>query len=225
MPFHLELSALLCCALWALSYALIIRQARIDKRIGMPLIPLCANISYEFIFGFIFPDVAPVNLINQIWFGVDVILFWQLFKYGPEEFTDLLPRSWFVPTVLFTLGIVATGIWSITIELHDEVGGDYTGWGDQVFISAAMIALLTRRKSTAGQSMYIALSRMLGTIALVPVQLHLMPGSIFMNWTYAVFLMLDATYLTLLYRQFRKEGRDPWAFRTAPAMAPRLAMS
>nr|WP_222707310.1 hypothetical protein [Pontibacter qinzhouensis] len=36
---------------WTLAYLLLLRRGYIDKSYGMPMVALCANISWEFIFG------------------------------------------------------------------------------------------------------------------------------------------------------------------------------
>jgi hypothetical protein len=41
--------------LWTITYLLIIRRGVLDRTYGMPLVALCANLSWEFIFSFVFP--------------------------------------------------------------------------------------------------------------------------------------------------------------------------
>lgn len=215
MAFHHQILSILCLSFWIVSYVLILRQARVDRRVGMPLVPLCINVSYEFIFGFVYPDIPPMCHVNRLWFAVDLLLVAQYLRYGREEFTALLPRRWFVPSFVLTLVLAYVGVLAVTAEFNDYVGGNYSGWGDQLLLSASFIFMLTRRRSSAGQSMYIALSRVIGTICLIPVQHALMPNSPLMMYLYASFLILDAIYIVLLYRQCRVEGRPPWAWTAA----------
>lgn len=222
LPLHLQVLATVCFVGWAISYVLILRQARADRRVGMPLLPLCMNISYEFLFGYVWPDVPPICYSNQLWCLVDLLLVAQYLKYGAAEFTDLLPRRLFVPTFVAVLVAAFASIVVVTVEFNDYHGGNYTGWGDQLLISASFIALLTRRRSSAGQSMYIGLSRMLGTVALIPVQHHVTPHSRLLAYIFVVSPILDAVYLVMLHRQCRREGRDPWALRVTPAPAVAL---
>jgi hypothetical protein len=49
---------------WILTYVFIISKGFKDKTFGMPLIALCANISWEFIFSFVFPYGPPQSYIN-----------------------------------------------------------------------------------------------------------------------------------------------------------------
>jgi hypothetical protein len=41
--------------LWTVTYLLIIRRGFLDHTYGMPLAALCANLSWEFVFSFVFP--------------------------------------------------------------------------------------------------------------------------------------------------------------------------
>lgn len=194
---------------WAGSYLLLIRRAFKDHVYGMPLIPLCVNISYEFIFGFLHPDKPPMNYINIVWFFIDVVIAYQYLRFGKQEFTSYVSPKWFTPSFLLTLTTAFTGVLTLTYDFNDWQG-NYTGWGAQLLLSVAFIYLLARRRSVKGQSLYIALTRMIGTIALIPAQYLLAPRSKFLAFIYVAFLVFDLIYITLLARQCREEGINPW---------------
>src|SRR5688572_20547598 len=101
--FIYTLSCLTCFSLWSISYLLIIRRSFKDSVYGMPLLPLCANLSYEFIFGVLHPDQPPLNYANIVWFLIDLVIASQYLRYGKKEFTTYLPPNWFAPTFLVTL--------------------------------------------------------------------------------------------------------------------------
>lgn len=69
---------------------------------------------------------------------------------------------------------------------------------------------MIRRRSVKGQSLYIALSRVIGTLAVIPAQYLLTPKSKFLAFVYVAFLVFDLIYVTLLARQCRQEGINPW---------------
>ena len=58
---------------WTLVYILIINRGFQDRTFGMPLTALCANLSWEFIFSFIYPQNPPQNYINITWLAFDII--------------------------------------------------------------------------------------------------------------------------------------------------------
>jgi hypothetical protein len=72
-----------------LTYFFIISKGFKDKTYGMPLIALCANISWEFIFSFILPSSTPQLFINYLWFGLDCVIVFQFFRYYKNEFPNL----------------------------------------------------------------------------------------------------------------------------------------
>src|SRR5947209_19406555 len=79
-------------AFWTGTYLLIIRRSSLDHTYGMPLVALCANISWEFLFSFISPPQIIQHIVNLIWFSLDLIILIQLLRYGPREFPDLPKR-------------------------------------------------------------------------------------------------------------------------------------
>jgi len=93
-----------------------------DKTYGMPLIALCANISWEFIFSFVFPHTPPQLFINYLWFGLDSIIVIQFFKYGKNEFLNLSSKK------LYSIFVVLLGI-KFSIILFSGI----TLWGSKGF--------------------------------------------------------------------------------------------
>jgi hypothetical protein len=207
--FIYTLSCLTCFSLWSISYLLIIRRSFKDSVCGMPLLPLCANLSYEFIFGVLHPDQPPLNYANIVWFLIDLVIASQYLRYGKKEFTAYLPPNWFAPTFLVTLATAFAAILTFTYDLSDWQG-NYTGWGDQLLISVSFLYLLIRRRSVIGQSLYIALTRMIGTLSLIPAQYILTPRSKFLAFIYVAALVFDSMYVGLMIRQYRHEGLSLW---------------
>lgn len=201
---------------WLLCYVLILRRAALDRAPGMPLVALAANISWEFIFGFLDPDDPPMDTINQVWFFVDVALVWQALRYGRAEFEARWPRGSYLPMVALCLALA----FGMVLGVHREFGDDdgrYTAWGGNLLMSALFIQMLLQRGSSAGQSVWIALSKLVGTACFDLAQFTKTPswpveGGLgpLMTVMYLGCLVLDALYLWLLVRQLRREGRSPW---------------
>ncbi|MBP1152219.1 MULTISPECIES: hypothetical protein [unclassified Methylocaldum] len=204
-----NVSSIACLGLWGVAYLLIIRRAFKDRAYGMPLLPLCTNLSYEFIFAFLLPDDPPLNYANGIWFLIDLVIAYQYLRFGRKEFPSALPQRWFLPAFGLALVTAFAGILAITFEFQDW-HGNYTGWGDQLLISVSFPYLLVRRQSVKGQSVYIALSRMIGSIALIPAQYVLTPDSLFLAYVYIAFIVFDLLYIALYLRRCRSDGINPW---------------
>lgn len=146
---------------WTITYILIILKGFEDKTFGMPLIALCANISWEFIFGFIYPHGKTQRIINIIWFLFDVIIVGQFLMFGQAHLN--LPSLLFYLYFLIVLGISFWIIKFITHKLND-FKGIYSSLGQNLLMSILFVMMLINRDSIVGQSIYIALFKMLGTL-------------------------------------------------------------
>src|ERR1700704_5716639 len=104
---------------WTGTYLLIIRRSILDHTYGMPLAALCANISWEFLFSFIYPPNIIQHIVNLIWFSLDLIILIQLLRYGPREFSDLSKRV-FYALVSLALATSFCAVLFVTIEFHDS---------------------------------------------------------------------------------------------------------
>lgn len=203
-------SALACGVLWLIAYCLIIRRGFRERTYGMPLIPLCANFAYEILFGFVWPDDYPVYIVNIIWAGFDSIMVYQYLRYGLSEWPDHYPKRWFYPTFLTVFAMALIGISTLTLDTHDTHGGNFTGWGAQLLLSAGCITMLLRRNSPKGQSMYIALARTLGTASLIYAQESYERPLMFLRFIYIASPILDIAYMVLLHRICKAQGISPW---------------
>src|SRR5260370_39157432 len=106
-------------AFWTLTYLLIIRRSLLDRTYGMPLAALCANISWEFLFSFIYPPQIIQHVVNLIWFSLDLIIFIQLLLYGPREFAVLSKRI-FYTLVSLALATSFCAVLLVTVDINDS---------------------------------------------------------------------------------------------------------
>ena len=184
---------------WALTYILMIRRGFLDKTYGMPLVPLCANISWEFIFSFIYPHGPIQRPVNIVWFSLDLIVLLQLLKYGPREFIDLSKRAFYA---MFGLALVTSfcAVLFVSYEF-DDWDGVYSAFGQNLLMSVLFIAMLYARRSLRGQSVFIALSKMLGTgLASLAFYLYspLSEGSVLLPLLYVAILTFDLIYVVAM---------------------------
>ena len=147
--------------LWTLTYLLIIRRGFLEGTYGMPLVALCANLSWEFIFLFVFPHDLPQRAVNVVWFSFDLVILLQLLLYGPREFA-YLPRRAFYGVFALALATSFGAVLAVTFEF-DDFDGAYTAFGQNLMMSVLFIAMLRSRGSIRGQSVPIALLKMAGT--------------------------------------------------------------
>ncbi|MGN6708603.1 MAG: hypothetical protein ACTHJ7_01835 [Candidatus Nitrosocosmicus sp.] len=118
----------------------------------MPLIALCANISSEFIFSFVFPHTPPQLFIIYLWFGLDCIIVIQLLKYSKDEFPYLSSkRLYSIFVVLFISEFSLILISGITIG---EFKGVCTAFGQNLVMSILFIIMLYKRNSLSSVHLY-----------------------------------------------------------------------
>jgi hypothetical protein len=194
---------------WTLVYILIIRVGFQDKTYGMPVVALCANISWEFIFSFMHPHEPPQNYINIVWFVFDMIIVFQTLRFGKTALSQILPSRFFYPTLLLTLVVSFCAILAITYEFRDW-DGKYAAFGQNLMMSVLFISMLLKRRDVSGQSIYIALFKMLGT--LLPSILFFLrfPASVLLNFLYVSIFIFDFIYVAMLYEKHAELGINPW---------------
>jgi hypothetical protein len=191
---------------WTVVYLLIIRLSYKEQTYGIPIAALCANVSWEFIFSFIYPHEPPQIYINRIWFIFDVIIFYETVRFGKRVFA---PSNLFYPALISGLVLAFALILGITQEFTDR-DGKYAAFGQNLMMSVLFIAMLVRRPGVSGQSIYIAFFKLLGTL-LPSVLFYLrFPRSFLLNSLYCAIFLFDLAYLVMLYRRHRDLALDPW---------------
>ena len=186
-----------CALFWVLAYILIILRSFKDKSYGMPLVALCANISWEFIFSFILPLPAPQRYIVILWFGLDLIILLQFLLFGKSNFIEGFYKKIFYPLFLLTLISSFLTILLITQEFKDYIGM-YTAFGQNLLMSVLFINLLVRRNSTEGQSIAIAISKLIGTL-FAAILFYLYQRSALIIFFSMLTLFFDLAYIIILY--------------------------
>ncbi|AWZ04273.1 MULTISPECIES: hypothetical protein [unclassified Streptomyces] len=198
---------------WIYAYVALIRRASVDKHVGMPLGALALNFGWELTYGFVLPTPEVQKWMLVAWFGLDVIILAQALKYGRKEFPRIRPKL-YTAVVLGLVGYATLFHVLLGREFADFYG-IYGAMGINVFMSAAYIGLLRKRRSTKGQSMGVALSKLLGTFTVTIMFAGQFPDRWLLPFFGFTILVLDLTYMTLLRRQFLAEGRRPWSGKLA----------
>ena len=194
---------------WILTYIFVISKGFKDKTYGMPLIALCANISWEFMFTFVFAYGPPQSYINYLWFGLDMIIATQFLKYGKNEFLEWSSSKLyklFVVLLASEFSIILVG--SIAIS---DFRGIYSAFGQNLVMSILFIIMLSKRNGLRGQSIYIAIFKMLGT-GLTSLHYYLFEpitqSSFILPTLYVSIFIFDIAYIYLVLR-FYKRNKIP----------------
>nr|UUG60174.1 terpene cyclase [Mycoleptodicus sp. DH-2022a] len=151
--------------LWTTAYALYIRQSWKDQSYGMPILAICCNITWEFIYGVVYPPAMAEQIAFMPWIFIDLVLMYGTVKFGPREWkhSPLVARNL---TTILIIGVIMTlaAHWLFAIQFKDVTDASFwSGYFCQVVVSWSAIAQLISRCSTRGHSMTIWAYRFLGT--------------------------------------------------------------
>jgi len=195
--------------LWTLTYLLILHRGRKDRALGMPLAALGANLGWEFLFSFVHPHASPQLEVNRVWFVFDLAILVQALRYGAAQQENPWLRRIYPAAVAAAVGLGTLLVWAVTVEFQDW-HGMYAAFGQNLMMSILFVSMLLGRGSS-GQSLWIALTKLLGTL-LPSILFHFKyPGSVLLHALFVGILLFDALYLALLWTRLRSEGAKAWS--------------
>ena len=206
--------------LWTITFLLLIRRGFVDRVSPYPATALLCAFPWNIVYFLNFhPPFALVDWIGVVYFCVgDSFMMYFLFRYSRDEYPHV-PTGWFGPGFAFVF-LANVGMQYLFMReltaLEPEGGRGYIsaalfGMYTYYYIYAvSFILMLWRRKSVRGQSLYIAVGKMLGTGVSVPyVHMHYVFSPLVWFLGGMIFVT-ELTYAVLVYRQCRAEGIDPW---------------
>ncbi|MFN2138064.1 MAG: hypothetical protein ACK2UK_19060 [Candidatus Promineifilaceae bacterium] len=224
---------------WLIAYLLIIYRGFKDHSYGMPVVALIGNLAWEIIFGLGIETGCPatwsscpgtlIQVRNFIWMLFDFVILYTVLKYGRQYFTGFL-QKYFYAIVFGGIAVALALIYSIVQEfwiqnawgvivngqtpaflpLKIQGGSYYTGFGLNLIMSILFIFMIGRRGNVEGQSIYIAISKWLGSLAAYGFMLADSVQTPVVNVLYAVVFVLDVLYIWMVYSRARAEGLNPW---------------
>lgn len=187
---------------WAVAYLLIIRRGFLDRACGVPLLALAAAINWELIYAVVQPTPDLPAIVVPTWLAIDAVIVYLYLRYSE----DGQSRARFAAVMAAAFAVE----YSFILDFGDH-DGVYSGFAVNVVMSVAFIAILERRRDVRGQSMYIALAKMAGTLVTIP-HAYALHGSM---WSLRVLMVItvvcDVVYAVLLGRRLRALGMRPWA--------------
>jgi hypothetical protein len=226
---------------WILAYIFIVRRSFKEKIYGMPIIAMCGNIAWEIIYGVNLYPVCPISwpeCPQTLWQIRDILalvpdgfIFLTIMLYGANQFARFpLVKKYFPVLVIFGvvvgLGLVYTiegqfyvpnvHHWPVNGSVPDYLpialqSGLYTGFALDFEMSLLFIAMILSRNSVAGQSIYIALCKMIGTIFAYLFVVALGDQTTVINILFGVGLVFNLVYTTLVYLRCKEANINPWA--------------
>jgi len=153
---------------WTIVYIDSIRVGIRDKSYAMPLWALGLNIAWELIYavlGYQHSGLDMQTIINAVWFLCDIGLVYTFFKYGRKYFPKNVSPGWF--PLWGALVIAVSFLIQVTFlkEFTYAAAPAYSAYLQNLLMSLLFIAMLIQRNSSEGQTMLIAVSKFLGSLA------------------------------------------------------------
>jgi len=220
---------------WVPAYILIIKHGLKEKTYGMPLIALCGNITWEFLYSTgVFPACSvtwadcPMWLMrggNAAAFTLDIVILYTILRYGRSKFTQPLMVKYFYPIVAFGLLTAAGLIYSVETDFFRpnpgvpgygdfmELGlfsGVYTGYALALEMGLLFIAMFYARKGLEGQSFYIALGMAVGNFTAYLLNIFTHTTNLTVHILFFSAAVANWTYVVLVYQRAKAMGLNPW---------------
>lgn len=221
---------------WTVTYVLVIARGARDRTCGMPLTALCANLVWEATFTVVTlsngaHDVRLALLVP--WTLLDYVILLQALRYGRRDVEHPLLQRHF-PLALGGL-LILTGavLLAFVAEVRDAIGW-YAAFGQNLMMSALFVSMLLRRRDLRGQSVYIGIAKLLGSLFAFVFALFWSPPTLHEHWAgmlpdvyhpvsplivvlYSGIFALDVLYVALVVRAARDLGQDPFRWSAAAA--------
>jgi len=199
---------------WSVVYLGLINRGFKDKTYGMPLFALAFNIAWEFMYAFVVNFGFNLQkAVNIAWCLLDAVIIYTYFKYGRKDFPKDKER-FFVPWSLAAFVVGFLVIYIAHYEFPDFWGTRYTAFAQNLMMSVLFISMLVRRNNVDGQSIYIAIFKMLGTLA-PTILFSIQTGSKLILIFGIGFFLYDLIYIGMLYQKFVELKLNPFTRKPA----------
>lgn len=235
------LVAALSSVFWTVTYALVILRGARDRTCGMPVVALAANLSWEVIFLVVTLSHGALDARLALllpWTLLDVVIVVQCFRHGARDCSHPLFARHFRPAVVAIFAMTAAVLLAFVREMDDAIGW-YAAFGQNLMMSILFVTTLLRRGDLRGQSIYIALAKLLGTLFAFILAVFWSPPSLHEHWAellpdrytpvsplivalYAGIFAFDLLYIALVHRRSRELGLDPWRWHGGAAASGAL---
>lgn len=194
------------CVFWVLAYLFILKRCFTDQTYGLPLVAICLNFGWELLASFVLPNpVALWHFFDRAWLVIDVVLVYQLLRFGKKEQTIPELARYFPWVVIVTF---ALGVWGqyTFVESYTDRLGLVGAFGVNLIMSVMFVFFyFARRESGRGLSVPGAVCKMLGTLG-TSIECHYvvksidpeMPSLAFLTFLCVTIFLFDCLYIALV---------------------------
>ncbi len=152
---------------WTIVYIEGVRLGFKHRTYAIPFFALALNLAWELIhslFGFR-EGFGLQATINAVWFILDLGILYTYFRFGRKYFSSSVPNSLFIGWSVLVIGSAFAVEYAFTRELGIFKGGAYAAFVQNLVMSVLFINMLVSRRSREGQSLVLAMSKWIGTLA------------------------------------------------------------
>jgi hypothetical protein len=162
---------------WTIVYIDGIRIGFRDKSYAIPFYALALNLAWEALYtyhGFRINGVDAQNIFNAAWLTFDIGILYTYFRFGhrywrafPDQPPAIAGGTPFAFVGWSVLGLITAFAvqYAVIREFGVAKGAAYSAFPQNLIMSILFIAMLARRGSREGQSLLIAVSKWIGTLA------------------------------------------------------------
>lgn len=152
---------------WTAAYGIIIHRGFKEKTYGLPWPCVVLNVCWEAIFSFELTDARLhwfFHWGNRLWFVFDVLILFQLFRYGRAAQVVPWLERWFYPLFFLSLATAAGALYTFTLYFND-LKGVASSMTMNLVMSIAYPLFHLSRPGRRGLSTAVAWLKMVGTLA------------------------------------------------------------
>ena len=194
-----------------MTYIIIIYKSFKDKTCGMPLFALALNLAWEFTFSFIYPpeNLLMARIMFILWLILDLIILYTFFKYGYEnlKYKNLITKKelsiFAILDILFSIIFIILFVNDISILYENSIvqAPGFIANLQNLIMSILFVNMILNRGNTLGQSIFIAIFKWIGTLAIAILKFsNMLPST---NTELLIIMLIqvfDIIYIHLIYK-------------------------
>jgi hypothetical protein len=199
---------------WAPAYIAIVIIAVRKRRLEIPVIAVTANVTWEFLWGFVFRQNMGPGL-QWVYRGaciLDLLILFAVFRLGRTQSLAPIYARYFNLVVVALLASWIAFYWSLHSSHYDLPLGSMSAYLDNILMSGLYIWFVMTRADPRDLSFTVAWSKGLGT-GMVSVFVFMeYPNNAFIKTLAVMVAILDFVYLGSLavrLRQYRVAAPSP----------------
>ena len=194
-----------------MTYIIIIYKSFKDKTCGMPLFALALNLAWEFTFSFIYPpeNLLMARIMFILWLILDLIILYTFFKYGYEnlKYKNLITKKelniFAILDILFSIIFIILFVNDISILYENSIvqASGFIANLQNLIMYILFVNMILNRGNTLGQSIFIAIFKWIGTLAIAILKFsNMLPST---NTELLIIMLIqvfDIIYIHLIYK-------------------------